>query len=180
MWHSPGPHYTVYMRLPRSCRSVAHHSSPYLRPCCTPRRARAGATLDPIHVKECRACGDMADRPSSESSASPTFSSSESQTPSPSSKKAKIYHDRDWKAVDSQHSFQENWRKEYFVIPHPANSSHCLCLICRSVFTQLKTHTIKQHFESRHKQYVQLEPHSKSSKYDRPLGTHELSERRQS
>ena len=85
----------------------------------------------------------MADHRSSESSASPTFSSGENQTPGPSSKKAKIYHDQDWKAVDSQRSFGENWRKEYFVIPHPANSSHFLCLICQSVVAQLKTHTIK-------------------------------------
>ena len=113
----------------------------------------------------------------SDSSATASLSSSEGQIPGPSSKKAKIRYERDWKAVDSQRLFKDSWRKDFFVIPHPTNSSHCLCLICRSVFTQLKTHTIKRHFESRHKPYVSLEPHSKSSKYERLLAAYE-SERR--
>ena len=113
----------------------------------------------------------MAENESEDSSAT-AFSSGEDQAQGCQTKKAKI-HERDWKAVDSQRSFRDSWRKEYFVIPHPTNTSHCLCLICRSVFTQLKTHTIKRHFESRHKPYVSLDPHSKSSKYDRLLAAYE-------
>ena len=100
-----------------------------------------------------------------DSSSASTFSSSESLAPAP--KKTRVHYDRDWKTVDSQRLLKELWRKEYFVIPHPTNSNHCLCLICHCVFTQLKTHTIKRHFESKHKSYIGLEPHSKSSKYDR-------------
>ena len=76
---------------------------------------------------------------------------------------------RDWKVIDSQRSFKEEWRKQFFVIPHPTNNSQCLCLVCRTVFTQLKTHTIKRHFESKHKSLTELPIDAKVSRYERLL-----------
>lgn len=53
------------------------------------------------------------------------------------------------------------------MIPHPSNESQCLCLVCRTVLTQLKAHTVKRHFEVKHKTLVSLSTSSKSNKYDR-------------
>ena len=99
-------------------------------------------------------------------------SSNGSQTETPPLKRQRTL-DRNWKAIDSQRSFKEDWRKQYFVIPHPVNSSQCLCLVCRAVFTQLKSHTIKRHFESKHKPFVSLDSRAKSNKYDRLLAAYE-------
>ena len=41
------------------------------------------------------------------------------------------------------------------------------------MFTQLKSHTIKRHFESKHKPFVSLGSRAKSNKYDRPLAAYE-------
>ena len=81
--------------------------------------------------------------------------------------------DRDWKAVDGQRSFKEEWRKKYFVIPHPANGNQCLCLVCRAVFTQLKSHTIKRHFDKKHQSFVSMDPRAKGNKYDRLLAAYQ-------
>ena len=104
------------------------------------------------------------------SSSGAASSSNDSQTP-PLKRQRML--DRNWKAIDSQRSFKEDWRKQYFVIPHPVNSSQCLCLVCRAVFTQLKSHTIKRHFESKHKPFVSLDSRAKSNKYDRLLAAYE-------
>ena len=52
---------------------------------------------------------------------------------------------RDWKSTDHQRSFKEEWRKQYFVIPHPTTSGQCICLVCLTVFNQFKVYTIKRH-----------------------------------
>ena len=70
---------------------------------------------------------------------------------------------RDWKVIDSQGSFKEEWRKQFLVIPHPTNNSQCLCLVCR-------THTIKRHFESK---LTELPTDAKVSRYKRLLAAYE-------
>ena len=75
--------------------------------------------------------------------------------------------------IDSQRSFKEEWRKQFFMIPHPTNNSQCLCLVCRTVFTQLKTHTIKRHFESKHKSLTEIPTDEKVSRYERLLAAYE-------
>ena len=80
---------------------------------------------------------------------------------------------KNWKLIDSQRSFKEEWRKQFLVIPHPISNSQCLCLVCRTVFTQLKTHTIKRHFESKHKSLTELSADAKASRYERLFAAYE-------
>ena len=84
-------------------------------------------------------------------------SASSSDTQAPSTKRQNTFYDRDWKQLTASGLF----------------SSILFSLICRSVFTQLKIHTIKRHFESKHKSYVTLPPRLKSSKYERLLAAYE-------
>ena len=68
---------------------------------------------------------------------------------------------RDWKSTDHQRSFKEEWRKQYFVIPHPTTSGQSICLVCLTVFNKFKVYTIKRHFESKHKNLMGLQPDGK-------------------
>ena len=90
----------------------------------------------------------------SDSGALPSSSTSGSSDHPPNSKR----QHRDWKSTDHQRSFKEEWRKQYFVIPHPTTSGQCICLVCLTVFNQFKVYTIKRHFESKHKNLMGLEP----------------------
>ena len=112
----------------------------------------------------------MSDEPSTSSSFSGLSSGAEDGAPAA---KRQRTLSRDWKLIDSQRSFKEEWRKQFFVIPHPTNNSQCLCLVCRTVFTQLKTHTIKRHFESKHKSLTELPTDAKASRYKRLPTAHE-------
>ena len=74
-------------------------------------------------------------------------------------------------STDHQRSFKEEWREQYFVIPHPTTSGQCICLVRLTVFNQFKVYTIKRHFESKHKNLMGLEPDGAASKYERLLST---------
>ena len=110
----------------------------------------------------------MSDLPSCTSSSTSDLSSG-AEEGAPAAKRQR----RDWKLIDSERSFKEEWRKEFFVIPHPTNNHQCLCLICRTIFTQLKTHTIKRHVESKHKSLIELPTEAKAGKYERLLAAYE-------
>ena len=104
----------------------------------------------------------------SDSGALPSSSTSGSSDHPPNPKK----QHRDWKSTDHQRSFKEEWRKQYFVIPHPTTSGQCICLVCLTVFNQFKVYTIKRHYESKHKNLMGLEPDSATSKYERLLSAY--------
>ena len=112
----------------------------------------------------------MSDLPSTSSSSSGLSSGTEEGIPAT---KRQRTLGRDWKLIDSQRSFKEEWCKQFFVIPHPTNNRQCLCLVCRTVFTQLKTHTIKRHIESKHKSLTELPMDAKASRYERLLAAYE-------
>ena len=103
----------------------------------------------------------------SDSGALPSSSTSGSSDHPPNPKR----QHRDWKSTDHQ-SFKEEWRKQFFVIPHPNTSGQCICLVCLTVFNQFKVYTIKRHFESKRKNLMSLEPDDAASKYETLLSAY--------
>ena len=81
----------------------------------------------------------MSDLPCTSSSTSDLSSGAEEGAPAIKRQR------RDWKLIDSQRSFKEEWRKEFFVIPNPTNGHQYLCLICRTIFTQLDSYYQEAH-----------------------------------